>query len=190
MPVSNALCETNTYKPHYAKKDEDGKVLTAPRNFTTKKPKTGKDDSTYFERPDYVSKDLPYVKATAKILRATSEEGHKPLHDVKFKPAKHFKEPLSKAPYEHMNDRVDVKKQIKDEDGHVITQPRNFYTCAAKSGKTHKKSCFDPFPAAITDDFNWPRKVAKKEMDEKKKLEQEKPFSQRAKTWGGFNTVK
>jgi hypothetical protein len=27
-------------------------------------------------------------------------------------------------------------------------------------------------------------------MDEKKKLEQEKPFSQRAKVWGGFNTTK
>lgn len=27
-------------------------------------------------------------------------------------------------------------------------------------------------------------------MEEAKKLEQEKPFSQRAKTWGGFNKEK
>lgn len=42
----------------------------------------------------------------------------------------------------------------------------------------------------MVDDFNWPRKVATKEMEEAKKLEQEKPFSQRAKVWGGFNTTK
>jgi hypothetical protein len=42
----------------------------------------------------------------------------------------------------------------------------------------------------LADDYNYPKKVATKEMEEAKKLEQEKPFSQRARTWGGFNKDK
>ena len=42
----------------------------------------------------------------------------------------------------------------------------------------------------LPDDYNYPKKLATKEMEEAKKLEQEKPFSQRARTWGGFNKVK
>lgn len=47
-----------------------------------------------------------------------------------------------------------------------------------------------PFAEAIPDDYNWARKLARTEMDAKKKFEQDKPFSQRAKTWGGFNGIK
>lgn len=47
--------------------------------------------------------------------------GHQALHDAKFKPAKVVREKYYKASYEHMNDRVEVKKQYKDEDGKVIT---------------------------------------------------------------------
>lgn len=76
-----------------------------------------------------------------------------------------------------MCERVDVKKIIKDEDGHVITAPKNFYTQPTGTGKVGKRTSFMPFPQAIPDDFNWPRKVARTEMEAKKKLEQEKPFS-------------
>ena len=55
-------------------------------------------------------------------MRQTDPEGHKKAgHDVAFKPAKVVKDKPYQAPYEHMVDRVDVKKIIKDEDGHVIT---------------------------------------------------------------------
>ena len=64
-----------------------------------------------------------------------------------------------------------------DEEGAVITAPRNFYTCAAKKGRVGKNTAFEKFPAAIPDDYNYPRKVARAEMDKKKELEQEKPFS-------------
>ena len=39
----------------------------------------------------------------------------------------------------------------------------------------------------MPDDYNYPKTLAKKEFEEAKKLMQEKPFSQRAKTIGVFN---
>ena len=63
---SNAIGETNMFPDKkgkakqsfrinifLAKRDQDGHVITAPRNFTTKKSKKGKDDSVYFGRPSY-----------------------------------------------------------------------------------------------------------------------------------------
>jgi len=73
--------------------------------------------------------------------------------------------------YEHMSDRVDVKKNYKDADGAVISGPKNFYTCASKVGQIGKSCYFNKLPAAIPDDFNWPRKCATKEMNDLKKLE-------------------
>lgn len=74
-----------------------------------------------------------------------------------------MKEDLSKASYIHMNERVDVKKNYKDADGMVITAPKNFYTWKPKEGETGFNCYFNKFPEAIVDDFNWPRKVARKE---------------------------
>jgi hypothetical protein len=85
-------------------------------------------------------------------------------HDLPFKPAKVVRDKPYKAPYEHMCDRVDVKKNYKDADGHVIIGPKNFYTCPAKKGKHGKRTFFAPFAEAIPDDYNWPNKVARKEM--------------------------
>lgn len=153
----------------------------------TKKAKTGHLDSALISAPSYTAVGDPYKKATEKILRDSVKDGHKDLHDHAYKPAKTVKERLYTASYVHMNERVEVKKDYRDADGAVVTAPRNFYTMPPKKGINGKACFFNKFPEAIVDDFNWPRKVARKEMDEKKKLEQEKPFSQRAKTWGGFN---
>jgi hypothetical protein len=132
QPVTNASGETNTYKYKLAEKDEDGKVITAPRNFTTKNPRKGKIDSIYFDRPSYVSvEDLYKNSKDGKILREETKDGHKNLHDLKWKYAKQFKIPVKSA-YEHLNDTVFVKKVIRDEDGHVITEPKNFYTMPSK----------------------------------------------------------
>ena len=110
-------------------KDEDGHVILEPRNFTTKNPKKGKLDSVLFEKPDYVTVGDPFKnRVQDKVLRTEVPEGHKPLHDHNFKPAKTVKVSMNSA-YEHMCDRVDVKKNYRDADGAVITAPRNFYTC-------------------------------------------------------------
>ena len=42
----------------------------------------------------------------------------------------------------------------------------------------------------MPDDYDYPKTVARKEMEAAKKLEQEKPFSQRAKIIGVFNSPK
>lgn len=142
-------------------------------------------------RPSYISIENPFKPGIEKILRTEVHDGHKAAgHDLPYKPAKAVREKIYKAPYEHMTDRVEVKKNYKDADGHVITAPKNFYTNPPKKGVVGKRTFFSPLVEAMPDDYNWPRKVARKEMEEAKKLEQEKPFSQRARTWGGFNLSK
>jgi len=163
----------------------------------TKKVKEGKLDNVHFSKSEYVTIGDPYklpVQHETGIdiqnLRPNVHDGHKKLHDVAYKPAKHVKERYYTASYEHMNERVEVKKDYRDADGNVILAPKNFYTWNPKVGETGKNCYFNRFPEHIPDDYNWPKKLARKEMEEGKKLEQEKPFSQRAKVWGGFNTTK
>lgn len=119
-----------------------------------------------------------------KILREEKGDGHKAIHDVKFKPAKHVIERYYKASYEHMNDRVDVKKNYRDADGAVVTSPKNFYTMPAKTSKDDPKYYFNRQPEHIPDDYNYPKKLARDEMKAGKEKEQDKPFSQRAKDVG------
>jgi hypothetical protein len=186
--MPNAMGETNTYKTKGPRKDEEGHVLLEPRNFTTKKMKTGHIDAVYFDKPSYVSVEDPFKHKMDNILRDEKGDGHKALHDVKFKPAKHVIERYYKASYEHANDRVDVKKDYKDADGNVITAPKNFYTMPAKKGAVGKRTYFNGQVQHMPDDFNYPKKQAREEMEAGKKLEQDKPFSQRAKEIGLFNS--
>ena len=94
------------------------------------------------------------------------------------------------ASYVHMVDRVDVKKQYKDEDGRVKLEPRNFYTTPAKKGKVGKHTTFTPQPAFMADDYDNAKVIARKEMLAGKSLEQDKPFSQVAKRKAHFASNK
>ena len=70
-------------------RDEDGRVVTAPRNFTTKKTKGGKDDSVYFAKPSYNCRGDLYQSKSAVQLRTISKDGYKKAgHDMPFKPVK------------------------------------------------------------------------------------------------------
>lgn len=163
---------------YLAKRDADGHVILAPRNFTTKQPKQGKTDASLFSRPTYVSVEDPFKVPLEKVMRTSDPEGHKKAgHDVPFKPAKTVKDKPYKAPYEHLTDRVEVKKSYKDADGHVVIEPKNFYTSPAKKGRVGKLTYFTPQPEHLPDDYNYPKTLALKEFKEAKKLEQEKPFS-------------
>ena len=42
----------------------------------------------------------------------------------------------------------------------------------------------------MKDEYDYPRELARTEMQNLKAKEQEKPFSQRCRTWGGFNLPK
>ncbi len=112
------------------------------------------------------------------MKREEVHDGHKKAgHDVVFKPAKVVKDKPYVAPYEHMTERVEVKKNYRDADGAVITQPKNFYTTPAKVGQVGKGTYFNKQVEHMKDDYNYPKELATKEMQEAKKLEQEKPFS-------------
>lgn len=167
-------------------------MILGPRNFTTKKVKKGHLDSVLLDtKPSYVSVDDPYKLPVETVLRENVHDGHKAAgHDINFKPAKHVREKYYTASYEHMNERVDVKKDYRDADGAVVTAPKNFYTMPPKKGIVGKRTFFNGQVEHMVDDYNWPKKVATKEMEEGKKLEQEKPFSQRAKDIGVFNKDK
>lgn len=120
----------------------------------------------------------PYKVPLEKVMRTSDPEGHKKAgHDIPFKPAKTVKDKPYKAPYEHLTDRVEVKKNYKDADGHVVIEPKNFYTSPAKKGRVGKLTYFTPQPEHLPDDYNYPKTLALKEFKEAKKLEQEKPFS-------------
>lgn len=96
-------------------------------------------DHIVFSKSSYITVEDPFKYKVEKILRGEVHDGHKKIHDVAFKPAKTVADRPYRAPFEHMTDRVEIKKKIKDEDGHVITGPRNFYTNATKTGISGSK---------------------------------------------------
>ena len=99
-------------------------------------------------------------------------EGYKKAgHEINFKPAKTVPDKPYKAPFEHMNDRVEVKKNYRDSDGKVAIEPKNFYTTPAKKGKVGKRTYFTPQPVFIPDPYDYPNQVGLKEMLELKKKE-------------------
>lgn len=113
-----------------------------------------------------------------------------PTHDKAFKPAKHVIERYYTAAFENKPERVNVKKDYKDADGVVVIAPKNYATFPPKKGRVGKHCYFNGQVEHMPDDFNWPKKLARTEMDAGKAKEQDKPFSQRAKEIGSFNCTK
>jgi hypothetical protein len=71
-------------------RDEDGKVITEPRNFFTTRMKRGQSDKVLFSKPGYNALGDPYRGMTADATkRTTVKDGfRKAGHDLDFKPAK------------------------------------------------------------------------------------------------------
>lgn len=98
-----------------ARRDEEGHVILEPHNFIATKGKKGALDSALISKPTYITNGDPYKPVLAKVMRTTDPEGYKKAgHDVPFKPAKVVRDKPYKAPFEHMCDRVEVKKIIRD----------------------------------------------------------------------------
>lgn len=94
------------------------------------------------------------------MMRSSTKDGHlKAGHDRAFKPAKTVPDKPYVALYDHMNDRREIKKNFRDEDGGVIVGPRNFLTSPPKEGKIAKGTTFERFPEYQADDYNYPRKL-------------------------------
>ena len=135
------------FKKIVAKKDEDGAVITEPRNFYTTKMKAGKAEDAYFAPGTYICRGDVY-KDPKKFGRMKTVDGWKNAgHDYNFKPAKavHVKVDRN-LPFEYVADPPRYKKMLKDEDGKVITENRNFYTTGMKKGRVGFGTCFTPHP--------------------------------------------
>ena len=186
--MSLAIGETNMFVPKIGKlrrsidslanKDEAGKPVVGPRNFTTKPLKKGKTENVYFSKASsYVGIGDPFKEATLQ-MRVSEKDGHlKAGHDKAFAPAKHVKQYEYKAPYPHQSDRVEVKKNYKDEDGKVKLEPRNFLTMPPKSGVVGKNTTFGGNLPHLPDPYDYGKEQEKKEFKEHLSKLQDKPFS-------------
>jgi hypothetical protein len=66
-----------------------------------------------------------FKEARPDVGRMTVKDGHIAAgHDKPFKPAKIVQEKV-KAPFEHVTELVEKKRPQKDEDGKIVTAPRN-----------------------------------------------------------------
>ncbi len=107
---------------------------------------------------------------------------------MQFKPAITIKDATSyKAPYEHMSDRVDVRKSFKDLDGRVKLQPRNIITNPPKKGEVGKQTTFGGNLPHMPDLYDNQKLLARKELEAHKLKVQEKPWSERVPSLPTFN---
>jgi len=85
-----------------ANRDEEGKPVVGPRNFTTKPMKKGKTENVYFARASsYLGIGDPFKEAAFQ-MRCSEKDGHiKAGHDKAFKPAKLVRQDEYRAPYPH-----------------------------------------------------------------------------------------
>jgi hypothetical protein len=106
MPVSNAIGETNYFPVKKARRDEEGAVITDPRNFTTKKAKKGHGPDATFTKPTFLAVGDPYKAAASVPMRTSKHEGYKDAgHDKDFKPAKALQRKV-RADFDHMTDYI------------------------------------------------------------------------------------
>lgn len=197
--MSTAVGDTNAFIPKTRNVDEDGRVVTGPRNFYTKKNKVGKTDGVLFMKPSYNAIGDPFKAAAVGMTRTTKKDGHIAAgHDKVFFPAK-LQNGLNsgqanhnniKAPYPYMPLGPGPKKDFKDEEGQVKVGPRNITTIPCKLGKCGKNVLIGEKIPYIEDDYNAKKKLAKKEMEYHHSMVQEKPFSQKAKHTEMFNTYR
>ena len=84
-----------------------------------------------------------------------------------FKPAKAVRDRTGyKAAYEHMTDRIEVKINHRDEDGAVISAPRNITTKPPKSGRVGPGTSFGGIAKHMADNYENARVIAQRELKE------------------------
>ena len=108
----------------------------APKNITTNNVKKGGVDKCLFSHPTYNACGEPFQEA--RYAMQTRKQNNAAIlaagHEKNFAPAKILKKNY-KPPFEHMTDRREIVKNYRDEEGAVITAPRNFLTNPPKTGK-------------------------------------------------------
>ena len=187
QPGGLAIGENTIGVKKLPQKDEDGRVQTEPPNFLTTKTKVGHTDQVLFSAPTYVSTGDPYTDNKLK-MREGKKDGYKAVSDLPFKPAKNTGINLKKE-HEWMPEDEQKKKNFRDEEGAVITAPRNFTTTGPKKGhpSTTPGTLFskEPYPH-MKDEYDRKKEIARKELKDSQAKMQEKPFSQRIKPVATF----
>lgn len=196
QPVSTAIGDNNVFKKKTRNVDEDGRVITGPRNFYTTGLKVGKTDKQLFSRPTYNAIGDPFKMAAIGVTRTSKKDGHLAAgHDKNFVAAKLVNGIGSgqanslgvKPSYPYMPLGPGPKKSFKDEEGAVVTGPRNITVVPGKLGKVGKNVLIGEKIPYIEDDYNIAKKLAKKELEYHHSMVQEKPFSQKARHTEFFN---
>jgi len=123
-----------------------------------------------------------YMMRNSKLLTKAAE------HDRPFRPGKHVR--LShNAAFDHLTDYKEIKKNFRNEDGEVVIPPRNIQTSKPKVGNCcMPKASFGGMAEHLPDDYNAPKKLARKELDYHLSKLQEANFSQRARPKALFNS--
>jgi len=138
--------------------------LLKPRNCQTKNVKRGKDESIYFERPkSYVCRGDVFKNPPEHQKRGEVKDGYKEVgkQDMQFRPAKTVRDKSGyKAPYEHMTENIQVKINHRDDDGAVMTAPRNVTNKPPKKGRVGPGCSFGGIDKHMPCDYNNARKVA------------------------------
>lgn len=90
-----------------------------------------------------------------------------------------------------MKDYEQLQKNFRDEEnGEVMTQPRNMLTNPPKRGIVGKNTTFGGNIPYMEDNYNRPKEIATEERVKGQALMQEKPFSQKVKQTQLFNSHK
>lgn len=124
------------YKETANKKNDEGEVEIMPRNIQTcgNGPKTGKNDDALFSvYPRAGINGEPFSNVNTNMMRNGKTLMMPAEHDRQFRPAKVVR--LShNAAFDHLSDYKHIKKNYRNEDGEVITLPRNVVTSNPKRG--------------------------------------------------------
>jgi len=156
---------------------QDGKPITKPRGIYGGPCRSGKTQSSYFQKPDFVTVGDKYVDP-ASIERQYQNSKKSKKHEAEFKPADGTKSDPFKALYEHKTEHHNVTKNYRGPDGKVVVPPRNIVTNPGKSG--HGDSTVGHLLgktyAHKPDPYNRAKELAAKEREEDKKKLQEQPF--------------
>jgi len=155
----------------------DGKPLTKPRGIYGGPSKTGKVESSYFSKPDFVTIGDKYVDP-ASIDRQYQNSKKSKKHEYEFKPANGTKSDPFTALYPHKTEHITTTKNHRGPDGKVVIQPRNIVTNPPKEG--HGDSTIghllgETYPHK-PDPYHRAKELAAKEREEHKKKLQEAPF--------------
>jgi len=141
------------------RRDETGKVTTAPRNFMGGRPKTSHPAKDSFTQTGYLSQNDEYMNPTqAMRYREQNPNKAKEVHGNAFRPSGTNAKKIQ-APYEYVSDPMQPNRSAP--------APKNFVTAPLKRGKGNT-TVGHLFSSSVyeTDPFDYPNQMNSLERKE------------------------